>query len=60
MVTVVSHDVFEGGHVIDRRLIPAEDLSSRAEVIGEIITVRLPHLLVAAHQVNLTVERNVI
>lgn len=60
MVTVVSHDVFEGRQVAHWRLIAAEDLGARAKVIWEFLAVLLPHLLVSAQVVDLTVERHVV
>lgn len=60
MVTVVSHDVFEGGEVAHWRLVAAEDLGARAKVVGKVLAVLLPHLLVPAQIVHLTVERHVV
>lgn len=60
MVTVVSHDVFEGRQVAHWRLIAAEDLGARAKVVGKVLAVLLPHLLVSAQVVDLTVERHVV
>lgn len=45
------------GHV---GLVPAEDLGSGAEVVGEVLAVLLPHLPVAAAGVDLGVEGDII
>lgn len=52
--------MFHGGPAKDPALIPAEDLSSWAEVIGVIFPQLLPHQLIATQVVDVLMKRHIV
>lgn len=58
--TIESHDMLQGLQVLNATLVTAKDLGSGTEVIGEVLSVLLPHFYVTTHCVDLPMERNVV
>lgn len=52
--------MLHGGPAKDPALIPAEDLGSRAEVIGVVFPQLVPHQLIAAQVVDVPMERHIV
>lgn len=58
--TIKPHDVLQRVQVRDVSLVTAEDLGSGTEVIGEVLSVLLPHFPVTTQGVNLWVEGDIV
>ena len=58
--TIEPHDVLQGVQVLDIGLVPAEDLGSGTEIIGEVLSIVLPHFSITTQQIDLLVKRNVV
>lgn len=58
--TVGPHDVLQRLQVLDASLVAAEDLGSGTKVVGELLSVPLPHLPIAAQSVDLLVEGHIV
>lgn len=58
--TIRPHDVLQGLQVLDVTLVTAEDLGSGAEIIGEVLSVLLHHLVIATQGVDPLMEGNVV
>jgi len=58
--TVRPHDALQRVQVLHVRLVPAEDLGSGTEIVGEVFSVLIPHFFITTQLVDLVVERNVV
>lgn len=56
VLTVVSHDVFQGVKVRHLGLVSAEDFGSRTEVVREVDSVSLPHHTIPTQTVDLNMK----
>lgn len=58
--TVGPHDVLQRLQVLDASLVAAEDLGSGTKVVGELLSIPLPHFPVAAQSPDRLVEGHIV